>query len=197
MSVETPQRKTTHVSLGRVLVVAVALLLLAGVYWMFIALRRAYRTHTVCGQNVEYIQMALAMYTSEWGSFPDPDHWVDQLRAQNPRSTDVRTFKCPEDPSGARSSYGMNRYLAGIDPEDILNEDHLVSVYETQHPGNNPSGGPKDVASPPRHYSSEESGGYWLYKGNNYGYACGMLFGGAVDLPRRPTFEAELRSESP
>lgn len=196
MSIETPQRKTTHISLGGVLAVIVALLLLVGLYWMFIALRRGYRTHTVCGQNVEYIQMALAMYTSEWGSFPDADRWVDQLLAWEPSHTPAWVFKCPEDPSDARSSYGMNRSLAGIDPADILNADHLVSVYETQHPGDNPSGGPEDVASPPRHYSSEATGGYWLYKGNNYGYACGMLFGGAVDLPRRPTFEPELASES-
>ena len=134
-----------------------------------------------------------------WGRFPDPNHWVDQLLADRELRFDARVLKCPEDASDARSSYGMNRALAGIDPAHILNGDHLVSVYETQQPGDNPSGGPEDVASPPRHhyYSSEYPDAYWLYKGNNYGYASGMLFGGAVELPRNPTFEPELRSGSP
>jgi hypothetical protein len=177
----------------RLLGLAVLVLVLAGAYVLYVKGRRAYRANVVCAQQVEGIQMALAMYAGEWGCFPDPDRWVDQVLADDPR-LDVRMFKCPEDGSDARSSYGMNRALGGLDLDDILNADHLVSVYETAHPGDNPSGGAEDVASPPRHYSAESSGGMWLYKGNMYGYASGKLFGERVDLPRRPTFGPELRS---
>jgi hypothetical protein len=173
---------------------AFLVLVLVGVYALYVKVRHAYRAHGVCGQNVEGLQMVLAMYASEWGSFPDPDHWVDRLLADDPMLI-LSLFKCPEDTSDARSSYGMNRALGGLDPQDILNGDHLISVYETAHPGDNPSGGAEDVASPPRHYSPESSDGIWLHRGNMYGYASGKLFGERVDGPRRPTFEPELRSE--
>jgi len=168
-------------------------LVLAGPYVLYVTVRRAYRANVVCAQQVENIQMALAIYAGDWGCFPDPDHWVDQLLAAD-LNLDVRVFRCPEDGSDARSSYGMNRALGGLAWQDIVNGDDLVSVYETAHPGDNPSGGAEDVASPPRHYSPESSGGMWLYRGNMYGYASGKLFGTRVDLPRRPTFEPELRS---
>jgi len=173
---------------------ALLVLVLVGAYALYVNVRRAYRANVVCAQQVENIQTALAMYASDWGCFPDPEHWVDQLLADD-ALLDVRVFKCPEDVSDARSSYGMNRALGGLAPQNILNGDHLVSVYETAHPGDNPSGDAEDVASPPRHYSPDSSGGMWLYKGNMYGYASGKMFGEQVDLPRRPTFEPELRSE--
>ncbi len=177
----------------RLLGLALLVRVLSGAYALYVKARQVYRADVVCAQQVENIQGVLAMYAGDWGRFPAPDHWVDQLLAADLISVGV--FKCPEDASGARSSYGMNRSLGGLDPRDILDPDHLVSVYETARPGDNPSGGEDDVAAPPRHYSPESSGGMWLYKGNMYGYASGKVFGMRVDLPRRPTFEPRLRSE--
>jgi prepilin-type processing-associated H-X9-DG protein len=56
---------------------------------------------------------------------------------------------------------------------DIPDPESTVIFYETAHPGDNPSGGPEDVVTPPRHNG-----------GNNYGFADG----GADWQTTKPTF---------
>jgi hypothetical protein len=104
----------------------------------------------------------------------------------------MAVFKCPADKSGARSSYGMNRALARLRVTEIANPDELVSVYETAHPGDNPSGGPEDVAEPPRHPRSTYPSPRW-YEGNMYGFVSGRIWTTEVwELPDGPTFVPEL-----
>ncbi len=100
-----------------------------------------------CRSNVYNLASALEMYAMDYGRYPSADRWNDLLSdyVKNP----LETSHCPRDRSAARSSYGMNAALSGRStvsvPEDV------VRIYETAHPGDNPHGGPDDVAVPPRH----------------------------------------------
>ncbi len=155
--------------------------------------RRSLRAYH-CSMNVENIAPAMAMYAADWGTFPDPDRWVDQLRTGYLRNDFV--LKCAEDHSDARCSYGMNRALAGLSLARITNRDQLVVVYETANPGDSPSGGPEDVASPPRHPKGKSGGIFW-HRGNMYGYASAKAPFEKQELPKEPTFEPELRPALP
>ncbi len=163
------------------LVVIIVALLSAAAVWM----RGAWRDMT-CAMNVENIATSMTMYASDWGCFPDPDRWVDQLGLGYLQN--LKVLKCPADNTGARCSYGMNRALAGVRSQGIHNSpDDVVSVYETAHPGDNPSGGPEDVASPPRHPWSHE---FRCYEGNMYGYVSGKIVPGEeYKLPHLTTFD--------
>jgi len=178
--------------LRRVKLVVVAVIMVVLAYTLYECLRfypRAYH----CELNVENIAMAMRMYAADWDEcLPDPDHWVDQVGPEYVGNMAV--FKCPADKSGARSSYGMNRVLAGLRAYEIANPDDLVSVYETAHPRDNPSGGPEDVADPPRHPGWKYPSPRW-YRGNMYGYVSGKLWPNEEwEQPHRTTFEPKLWS---
>ena len=112
-----------------------------------------------CLSNVKNISLAVQMYAVDNDRFPDADKWVEQLQ-EYIRNESV--LKCPDDQSKAKCSYGFNSALSGKSPADVLDPSQVVVIYETAHPGDCPSGGEDDVASPPRHLG-----------GNNFGYADG------------------------
>jgi len=179
----------------RVMLVVLAVIIVAlgyALHWYFRFLTRDYP----CELNVENIAMCMQMYAADWDDrLPDPDHWVDQLGQEYARNMAV--FKCAADKSDARCSYGMNRALSGLRVTEIANPDDLVSVYETAHPGDNPSGGPGDVADPPRHPRSKYPSPRW-YHGNMYGYVSGKLWPNMEwKLPHQPTFEPKLVGQEP
>jgi prepilin-type processing-associated H-X9-DG protein len=107
--------------------------------------------------------------------FPTTERWVDELMPYL-RNEDV--LKCPDDDSGARSSYALNKAVIGKRLTDVEDPAGLVVFYETAHPGENPVGGPDDVVSPARHDG-----------GNNFGYADGHAMW--VGEGREVSFEVE------
>jgi len=115
---------------------------------------------TVCLSNIKNLAMAAQMFAVDNADrFPAADKWVDQLE---PYVRNEAIFKCPEDRSEARSSYGMNWALSRKQASKIKNLSDVVLFYETAHPGDTPRSGASDVVSPPRHQG-----------GNNYGFADG------------------------
>jgi prepilin-type processing-associated H-X9-DG protein len=98
-----------------------------------------------CLSNVKQINLALLMFAEDHDEhLPSADHWVDDLM---PYTKNTGVFKCPEDKSGARSSYALNSALSGLAMKDIKHPAEVVMIFETNHPGNNPSGGPESVQS--------------------------------------------------
>ncbi len=99
--------------------------------------------------NIYGLDAAMLMYADgNDGHFPPAATWVDSLNAEGWK-LDAQALRCPRDRSGARCSYGMNAALSGARTSTF--QDEVVTLYETAHPGDNPAGGPEDVASPPRH----------------------------------------------
>jgi len=131
----------------------------------------------VCAANLHVLCIAVRMYALDSdGILPDADQWVDHLV---PRYIDNdAALKCSEDRMQARCSYGMNRALSGRKLDEIRDASRVVLLYETAHPGGNPSGGPEDVVSPGRHLN-----------GNNFGYADGHAMW--VGEGREVSFEVE------
>jgi prepilin-type processing-associated H-X9-DG protein len=131
----------------------------AGMLGPVLAKSRQEAPKAQCLSNVENIAMAMQMFSVDNGKFPSADKWVDQIK---PYLANDAVLKCPEDKSSARCSYGMNKALSKKAVKKIKNPSAVVAIYETAHPGKNPSGGAKDVVSPPRHPG-----------GSNFGYADG------------------------
>ncbi len=114
---------------------------------------------TQCLSNVKQLATAMNIYVADHGKFPKADQWVSELE-EYLGSPDA--LKCPDDPSEAKCSYGMNWALSGKPLSSVKNLASKVVIYETAHPGDCPRGNKSDVASPPRHDG-----------GNTYGYADG------------------------
>jgi prepilin-type processing-associated H-X9-DG protein len=83
------------------------------------------------------------------GRLPRADHWVEDLTPRYVRSAEA--FKCPDDKSGAKSSYAMNSALSGMPLSGIGNPASIVLIFETETPGTDPSGGPESVIKNPHH----------------------------------------------
>jgi hypothetical protein len=103
-----------------------------------------------CLRQLHMLAMAMRMYAMDSGGcLPDKERWVECLV---PLYIDRdETLKCPRDQSNGRCSYGMNEALSRAAIDSLKDPRAAVVLYETQHPGANPFGGPDDVASPPRH----------------------------------------------
>lgn len=112
-----------------------------------------------CLVNVKQLALAMQMYLADYDQFPQGEGWVEALTDYG---TSDRVLKCPDDQSGARCSYGMNSGLSGATVSVMGDPGRKVVIYETARPGDNPTGGKSDVASPPRHMG-----------GNNYGFGDG------------------------
>jgi hypothetical protein len=149
---------TTDLSAFQYLV-DVPLTLWAGTLGPTLAQSRENARKQQCLSNVESIALAMQMFSVDNGRFPSADKWVDEIK---PYLANDVALKCPEDKSSARCSYGMNKALSKLAVKKIKNLSEVVAVYETAHPGRNPSGGKSDVISPPRHHGD-----------NNFGYADG------------------------
>lgn len=128
-----------------------------------------------CAGNLHALCLAVRMYALDsGGALPDADRWADQLAGVYLDSEAI--LKCSEDSTQARCSYGISRALSGRKLDEIRDASRVVLLYETGHPGENPSGGPGDVASPPRHG-----------RGNLYVF----LDGSVRKLEEPPGFEVE------
>jgi len=136
-----------------VVAASVGLAALLAAFFFPVAVRGCERTDGgggACLANLHQLCIAVRMYALDSGGvLPDADRWVDQLV---PRYIDNEAaLKCSEDRTQARCSYGMNRALSGRKLDETGEDSRVVLLYETAHPGENPSGGPEDAASPPRH----------------------------------------------
>ena len=150
-----------------------AFLFLAGVLIYIAVPDRAIDRQVTCLSNLYGLAGAVEMYLTDFGRLPQAAHWVEATREY--RSSHPGQLRCPEDRSGARSSYGMNQALDGKAADDLPPDRlKLVLFYETVHPGDNPVGGASDVVSPPRHPD-----------GNNYGY----VWGYATVSIKAPSFD--------
>ena len=114
---------------------------------------------TQCLSNMKNLSMAVQMYGADYDKFPKADKWVDVL---DEYVANRNVFHCPEDKSGARSSYGFNWGLSGKKGSVVKDPAKRVVIYETAKPGQTPRGGRADVVTPGRHEG-----------GNNYGFADG------------------------
>ncbi len=131
-----------------------------------------------CLGHLEEIAGAMLAYLDDHDDkFPAAARWVDELK---PYLGDESVLKCPDDKSDARCSYGMNSALGGKSVDDLEDPSSVVLLYETAHPGANPTGGKEDVASPPRHS-----------RGDNFAYADGAAEWVAPDVEEQPRFEAK------
>jgi prepilin-type processing-associated H-X9-DG protein len=96
-----------------------------------------------CLSNVKQITLAMLMFADDHDEhLPKADRWIEDLM---PYVRSEEVFKCPDDDSGARSSYAMNSALSGLALKEIKDPSNLVLVFETNKPGNNPAGGPEAV----------------------------------------------------
>ncbi len=156
---------------------SVGLAALLAALFVAVAVRGCERTDGdgACRLQMHELCIAVRMYALDsGGALPDADRWVDQLV---PRYLDSEAaLKCSYDRTDARSSYGMNRGLSAKRLDETGEQSRVVLLYETAHPGGNPSGGPEDVASPPRHG-----------RGNLYVF----LDGSVMKLEEPPSFEVE------
>lgn len=156
---------------------SVGLAALLAALFVPVAVRGCERTDGdgACRLQMHELCIAVRMYAVDSGGvLPDADRWVDQLV---PRYLDSEAaLKCFADRTRARSSYGMNRALSGMKVDDINAAGSVILLYETAHPGENPSGGPEDVASPSRHR-----------RGNLYVFLDGLV----MKLEEPPSFEVE------
>jgi len=114
----------------------------------------------VCLSNMKNLATAMQMWLMDHDDrFPTTERWVEELE---PYVRNMDVLKCPDDESGARSSYALNKAVIGKTMADVEDASRLVVFYETAHPGENPVGGPEDIVSPARHDG-----------GSNFGYADG------------------------
>ncbi len=129
----------------------------------------------VCLSNTKNLALAMQMWLADHNDeFPKTERWVEELM---PYIGNEGVLKCPGDESGARSSYGLNKAVIGKRLVDVEDPAGLVVFYETANPGENPVGGPEDVA-PPRHMG-----------GNDFAFADGHVEW--VHAGRVPSFEVE------
>lgn len=130
----------------------------------------------VCLSNMKNLALGMQMWLADHDDrFPTTERWVDELM---PYLGNEGVLKCPDDESGARSSYALNKAVIGKRLTDVEDPAGLVVFYETAHPGENPVGGPEDVVSPGRHLG-----------GNSFGYADGHAMW--VREGREVSFEVE------
>ncbi|MGD0110260.1 MAG: hypothetical protein ABSD48_00145 [Armatimonadota bacterium] len=132
-----------------------------------------------CLSHMKSLSMAAQMFATDYDRFPDAKTWVDDLQEY---VGDESVYKCPQDKSGARSSYGMNAAMSKMPVTKIKNPVATVVFYETAHPGDCPSGGAKDVVTPLRHP-----------EGNSYGFADGH----ASRLKTTPSFTVATAKQQP
>jgi hypothetical protein len=103
-----------------------------------------------CLSNFRSIALGMLMFSDDNnGRMPRADRWVEDLTPRYVRSAE--TFKCPDDKSGARSSYAMNSAFSGMTSSGIGNPASIVLIFETETPGADPSGGPESVIKNPHH----------------------------------------------
>ncbi len=133
---------------------AAVLLLFALGYPILLRSRERTGRHSACRQNMRDLVMAMRMYAYDSdGLLPPASQWCDALlMAYLDPNSDM--LKCPRDRCAGRCSYGMNSALGGKALAEVGEPPDVVLFYETVRPARNPSGGPSDVASPPRHDSS-------------------------------------------
>jgi len=102
-----------------------------------------------CLSNQEQIANAIFVFANDHnGALPDASRWVEEI---TPYLSNPQVLRCPEDHSGAKCSYAMNAELSGKKLSEVPQPEFTVLIFETAHPGDSPSGGPGQVAGPPRH----------------------------------------------
>jgi len=119
------------------------------VYPVFQRARESARK-AVCLSNMKNLSLAVYMFEADHDyCFPDASRWVEEL---TPYMKNETVLICPNDKSGARSSYAMNAALSGKCYTDLLDPANTVVFFETAFPGQNPTGGVEDIAIPGRHF---------------------------------------------
>ncbi len=146
-------------TLIELLVVIAIIGILAAMLFPVFARARESARKVQCLSNVKNLALAMNMFLADYDRFPKADQWVDVLGDYVKNDA---VYKCPEDKSDARCSYGMNWGLSRKPTSAVDDASRKVAIYETARPGANPMGGKTDVVSPPRHQG-----------GNNYGFVDG------------------------
>jgi hypothetical protein len=139
-----------RITVGHLIIVAsvVAAVIVAAFAVQVASHRLDQRDAMGCEANVYSLAIAMEMYAADYDErYPPADRWVD-LTLQDFVKT-PGSYRCPRDRSTARSSYGMNSAISGMQMMSV--PDDVVCLYETAHPGDNPYGSPDDMPLPPRH----------------------------------------------
>lgn len=137
-----------------------------------------------CLSNIKQLDLGILMYAADHNNrLPNAATWTQDIQ---PYVKNPALLHCADDTSGARSSYAMNAVLSGADSNKLMDSaSEVVLLYETNQPGDSPSGDASTVA--PRHNG-----------GSNYGFLDGHVkwanqpppFGGAV-APSKSTATAQ------
>lgn len=136
-----------------------------------------------CGEQLGALAEAMQSYLDEHeGRYPAADTWVSDLR---PYLEDASVLTCPEESSGAVTSYGMNAALAGKLMGEVADPEMTVLFYETLHPGDCPSGGVDDIVDPARHVD-----------GNNFAFVDGSIGAFQLDDEWQPVWDPTQTSAS-
>ncbi len=83
-----------------------------------------------CLANVKNLSLAMNMYVADYNAYPKADQWVTQLKDYVKNDS---TFKCPDDGSDAKCSYGMNWSLSGK-PANLVKDTGKRIVYLRNRP---------------------------------------------------------------
>ncbi len=110
------------------------------------------RLKTQCLANTKNIAIALAMYTTDYNTFPAAEHWTDVFDDYT-RNPDV--YRCPE--ASGRCAFAYNDALADRRVVALGNPEQVVAFFESDR-GWNGHGGPEAMTDFARHLGGENVG---------------------------------------
>ncbi len=101
-----------------------------------------------CLEQLRQLATAINAYADASGDmFPDPDHWLDQVRNYLPSPPNLH---CPAD-TEAGISYAMNENLRGKRRSQVGSPATTPLLFESTLHTDNPADGGQSWAMPPRH----------------------------------------------
>ena len=122
-----------------------------------------------CMSNLKQLGLGMFMYARDHnGCLPPANRWTDAVMSY---AGNEALLHCPAAPE-LECSYAFNANLSEVNVEQIPDRAELVMLFDSNLGTRNASGGPEDIADPPRFGCSaprRHPGG------NNYLYADGRV----------------------
>ncbi len=111
-----------------------------------LAMRPSYSSS--CISNIKQLNLGMLMYALDYDEhLPVPDTWNEEL---TPYVKYEQVYRCPAEPVKVVPSYGMNRLLGGLNPDNLVSPDKTVLLFDSL-PGKDRFGGRGLLPDPPRH----------------------------------------------